>query len=39
MDGFSVAGIAGGGEPPPEFVLENGRNTVKAPIQLIDFGA
>ena len=39
MDGFSVAGIDGGGEPPTDLLVKNGRNTVKGSIQLIDFSA
>jgi len=39
MDGFSVAGNDGDGELPAEFLVKSARNTVKGPLQLIDFGA
>lgn len=37
--GQSVAAIQADGDPPTEFLVTNGRATLKGPIQLIDFGS
>ena len=37
--GFSVYPIEADVDPPTEFLVTNGRGSIKGPIQLIDFGA